>query len=105
MTASERRVRERYPMAVCFKVRGEVCCHCGQPGATIPHHDLSTGAGGRDEDTIPLLQDPCHLRLHQLGDVQFWQEAGIEPLVAVEAMRDWVAAGCPQGQMPFSGRK
>jgi hypothetical protein len=81
-----------------------VCCHCGKVGVTIPHHDLSTGAGGRDEDTLPL-QDSCHRRLHQIGDVRFWREAGIEPLVAVEAMRDWVAAGCPQGSTPFGGER
>jgi hypothetical protein len=81
-----------------------ICGCCGREGYTIPHHHTSRGAGGEDRDTLPLLQDPCHLRLHQRGSLTFWSEAGVDPDDLVDAMRVWVAAGCPQSQLPVRKR-
>ena len=100
---AELRERQFGPQAqACRDIR--VCGHCGEKGITVPHHHHSCGSGGEDRDTLPLLPT-CHSRLHTIGPVRFWMEAGVDPDDVLDCMREWVAAGCPQGAMPFGGRK
>ncbi len=42
-----------------------------QDGPTEPHHEPSRGAGGHDEDTLPLCRG-CHRLRHSVGVVTFW---------------------------------
>lgn len=80
-----------------------ICCHCGVQGVTVPHHHMSCAAGGEDCDTLPLLI-VCHSRVHTIGPRRFWEESGISPEDALYAMREWVAAGCPQNALPWGKR-
>ena len=46
------------------------CCACGAPPPSDPAHVPSRGAGGRDEDTVPLCRD-CHGEQHMRGEWTF----------------------------------
>jgi hypothetical protein len=62
------------------------CCICfGSP--SDPHHVRSRGAGGKDEDTVPLCR-LHHTEVHQKGAVTFWRSYGMDP----QRILEWVRA-------------
>lgn len=87
------------------------CAACGYLGASIPHHEPAQSVGGLDADTLPLCdfkhrgRPGCHQRRHQWGAPRFWSELGLEPQDVQQAVRDWMAAGCPRGALPTWGRR
>lgn len=100
---NERRAKETHaeaygPQSEACRAIG-ICCCCGRTGKTEPHHLKTVRAGGTDEWTVPMLHE-CHMRAHSRGRITFWAEVGINPLEIRDGMREWVAAGCPQHQLP-----
>lgn len=54
--------------------RTEPCAGCGAPPPCDPDHVVTRGAGGLDEDTVPLCRT-CHIERHALGWLTFQQRA------------------------------
>lgn len=79
------------------------CCACGKPPPSDPHHEPTVARGGLDHDTTPLCRT-CHDDAQPNGR-KFWRRVGLDPRDVQQAVRDWMAAGYPQGSMPFAGRK
>jgi len=64
-------------------IRTLPCIACGRFGAVPAHVRLSkdggTGFKPGDRYTVPLCSR-CHGQQHQVGEVRFWGELGIDPL-------------------------
>lgn len=72
-------------------IRKLPCLKCGQDPcgvaahvrmASAPHGKPNAGMGVKPDDqwTVPLC-DEHHREQHQLGELQFWHEAGVSPVL------------------------
>ena len=91
------------PQAEACRIIG-VCCACGTATGCDPHHEPPVSLGGLDKDTVPLCRT-CHDRRHATTARSFWRSVGLAAETVKEAVRDWMAAGYPQGSRPFGGAR
>lgn len=80
------------------------CCACGFPPPSQPAHVRSRGAGGKDEDTVPLcgtgmygnssryLREGCHDKQHREGVLTFGARVGVDLAERAAAIRALVRA-------------
>jgi hypothetical protein len=75
-------------------VRQCSCLACGaDPAGEAAHVRMtapgktSPGMGRRpdDEHTVPLCH-ACHMRQHEIGEVKFWADVGVDPLKVAAAL-------------------
>lgn len=70
------------------------CVACGKDGPSEVHHEPPRSVGGDDRSTLSLCRD-CHQRRHNVGQVTFWADVGLDPRDLQEAIREWIASGKP----------
>ncbi len=82
-------------LAKCFGKQAELCrkLRCLVPGCSKrgePHHDPTRGAGGVDEDTVPLCRHH-HTERHTIGRVSFEAKHGLNLFASARMLREKVA--------------
>lgn len=101
---NEERQEEKYgPQCEACRNIG-VCSACGSRERCDPHHEPPVSLGGLDFDATPLCRT-CHDERGNTTARKFWRKYRTDPEDVKAAVRAWMAAGCPQGELPFGGRR
>jgi hypothetical protein len=87
----------------CEACRLLPCCICGAPPPSVPHHFPKVSHGGLDRDATPMCS-VHHEETEAIPGMRFWRKHGVDPRAVQEAVRDWMNAGWPQGNMPWGKR-
>jgi hypothetical protein len=91
----KRKLKGRVNAAHKDFIRSLPCLVCGAPPRSECAHVRSSGDGGtglkpHDKFSVPACAKD-HRRQHEIGELAFWGEAGIDPLDV--ALRLWTVSG------------